>query len=1053
MKQLLMIICFIFFCTPSVLKAQKCYDYTCNISKAKAALSQKHFKEALAYCKAAKAYPNADIATADALIDKVFEGIEAQKQLAIDEKKRAEEATIEAMKASRAEKKSAAAALKATEVATKEAENAQREKQRAEKTARAAENSAVFMKVRSKDSTLALRMMQYNYLRHPENKFTRDIYQQTVNNPDAVFYLNRLRGQTAAVDGIAFSPDGTKIVAHYTDGKTMLWDMAHKAKAIVVQYNGGSNHAVVFSPDGKKILIGSRNGMAVLCDVETGQVEKRFLSDSHIFAVAFSPDGNKILTAHNKGLTFLWDIATEKIEKCFIGNTSYVFDVIFSPDGKKIVTANSDRLIRLWDVTSEKVIKLFVGNTNDVNAIAFSPDGKKLLTSTRVGIVQLWDVTNGKAEKTFIKHTSDVLRVAFSPDGKKVLTGSRDGTAQLWDIQKKELDKVLIGHVHDISAIAFSLDGKKIVTGDKEGSIMLWDAMVEKTNNSFISDKNSVSAVAFSPDGKSFVTGGSDPIVKLWDSQSGKMVKTFVGHQDYVGAVAFSSDSKKIATCSRDNTVKIWDITTAKPEQSLLWDVETDIAKKAHSRNISLSVTAVAFSPDDKMILTSSGNKTAQLWDIESGKVIQTFVGHDDFVTAVAFSPDGKWVLTGSRDNTAKLWACETGQVLKTFGKYSNFITAVAFSPNGKKIVITSYDKSAHLWDIASGEVEKNFIGHEFEIKAVAFSPDGQKIVTASYDKTIKLWDVASERAEKTFIGHTDVVNAIGFSPDGKKCVTGSSDNTIRIWDTEKDAIEDKVYSFSLYEMAQEGLLIEPQDTPQYWRDSITYAEQTAEHERLVEEASDTISSKRWAVWRNSVDYKQYYTLIDSLMKIAKANEQAEKALMNADREAAQKQAAIEKEKIDPIGFLQDKARQETDSVKLYNLLGILIDSFRHRWQQAPEDYASNLGEAYLERAWLGFFLKKFKQSEQDIRAGVTADSTNILIQTNLAPALLMQGKFNEAKEEYEKWKDKVLNVNGFDTYREAFLDDLNTFEEAGIIPKERAQDVKAIRKLLEKKE
>jgi WD40 repeat protein len=134
-------------------------------------------------------------------------------------------------------------------------------------------------------------------------------------------------------------------------------------------------------------------------------------------------------------------------------------------------------------------------------------------------------------------------------------------------------------------------------------------------------------------------------------------------------------------------------------------------------------------------------DRTAQLWDTASGKLIATPLQHERVVRAVAFSPDGKAILTGSADKTARLWDTASGKPIGLPLQHEGVVQAVAFGPDGKAILTGSADRTARLWDVSTEKPIGSPLQHQDSVVAVAFSSDGKAVLTCS--DTVRLWEVA----------------------------------------------------------------------------------------------------------------------------------------------------------------------------------------------------------------------------------------------------------------------------------------------------------------------
>jgi hypothetical protein len=238
-------------------------------------------------------------------------------------------------------------------------------------------------------------------------------------------------------------------------------------------------------------------------------------------------------------------------------------------------------------------------------------------------------------------------------------------------------------------------------------------------------------------------------------------------------SVAFSPDGKLLASSSRDRTIKLWDAQTGELRRTLT----------EHGGD----VYSVAFSPDGKTLASGSGDRTVRLWDVETGKVRLTLKGHGEDVRSVAFSPDGKRLASGSKDKTLRLWDVRTGKLTATLEGHA--LKSLAFSPDGKMLASGGLDKTVQFWDVASGKRRVLLEGHNGCIEGIAFCPDGKTVASSSEDSTVRLWDAAKETLRSTLRGHGGEVDSVTFSPDGKTLASGSKDKSVKLWDAQTGAL------------------------------------------------------------------------------------------------------------------------------------------------------------------------------------------------------------------------------------------------------------------------
>jgi len=355
------------------------------------------------------------------------------------------------------------------------------------------------------------------------------------------------------------------------------------------------------------------------------------------------------------------------------------------------------------------------------------------------------------------------------------------------------------GHNASVKAVTFTKDGKYLLTGSRDKTIKLWEIATGRELRSFYGHESTINDLALSPDGKQFLSSSADKSAKLWDIESGKIIKSFEGHEELLTSVSFHPSGKTILTAGYDNQAILWDV--ASGEQLNTFKVNPD-------KGLGYGVNTT-FSSDGKYIVIGNDNRTANIYDYQSGELVKEIKPAEGWcggcATFVSINKASDKLLKATKGPGLQLFDLTSGEKLIDYMLFDDDITAVDLNSEGKALM--SSEDSIYVFDRKGALIFKKVKDHAMPITDATFSPDGQTIATANDDLSVVLINTSSGKTIQRIEGYlkqadkggldydpnsrwdyyikkyTDLKNEFAISPDGKYMVKGKIGSIARMWE------------------------------------------------------------------------------------------------------------------------------------------------------------------------------------------------------------------------------------------------------------------------------
>ena len=386
-------------------------------------------------------------------------------------------------------------------------------------------------------------------------------------------------GRPGELNSLTFLPDGKLLIAGRGDDLLVTWSpttgmQTHKLNRELALAGG-----LAISPDGKTLAVNPDFGSSIrLVDWESAKVRFPDISYTPVELTGVTANGETVVMTGGHHVS-VWEPATGKARVLLERPEIIFWQARLMPDGRLQIwdifpRTVSDMAVSLWDLASgAELQKIQCAEKLDgsLYPLAITPDGKTaaMLEFASTRKVLLLETSTRKILRTLTGNVG-ASRATFTSDGRKLVVwcAGEPSALHVWETATGQRLNTIEFPRPDFERPGLhcepvvSDDGQVSVVESRNKSFSVFDLktgqLIRQINDLF----DAPQTMALSHDRSLLAWSGQHkPVVAVVELATGRERYRFVGHEGKVTSLAFSSDNKMLVTHSEDTTTLAWDLT------------------------------------------------------------------------------------------------------------------------------------------------------------------------------------------------------------------------------------------------------------------------------------------------------------------------------------------------------------------------------------------------------------------------------------------------------------------------------------------------------------